>query len=256
MSAIENKSILVTGGAQRIGGCISEMLARRGWRVAIHYFGSSDAAQALAEKISDAGMQASVIRGDLRDPEACASLVAMAQETVGPLGGLVNNASVFEPDLWDTTTVNSWNDHMSVNLRAPFLLSQAFAKALAPSSHGTIVNIIDQRVWNLRSDFLSYTVSKAGLWTLTQTLALALAPHIRVNAVGPGPTLANKRQSEADFLAQAASMPLGHGANPEDIADAVNYLLEARAVTGQMIAVDGGEHLGWAQADKGLTFDE
>ncbi len=244
MASVDTKTALVTGGSQRIGGCISETLAAQGWKVLIHYFGSAGEANALAEKITKAGGTATPVTADLRDPDACTELMSSAEHTFGPVGALINNASIFEPDLWDTVTVESWDAHISVNLRAPLLLSQAFARALPDSAQGAIVNIIDQRVWNLRSDFMSYTVSKAGLWTLTQTLAQALAPRIRVNAVGPGPTLPNKRQSAADFAAQTASMPLGHGADPIDIAQAVLYLLEARAVTGQMIAVDGGEHLG------------
>lgn len=256
MSAITHKTAVVTGGAQRIGGAISQALADDGWSVAIHYHDSSDTAVALADTIKSEGGGATTIGADLRDPKAGAEIVAQATDALGPVGALINNASLFESELWHDVTEQSWNDHLAVNLRAPFFLSQAFAEAMPEGSGGSIVNIIDQRVWNLTPNFFSYTVSKSGLWTLTQTLALALAPHIRVNAVGPGPTLANKRQDEAAFKLQAESMPLRHGAEPRDIAEAVLYLLNARAVTGQMIAVDGGEHLGWAQPSLARTIHE
>ncbi len=244
MPTVDYKTALITGGSHRIGGHISEKLAAEGWAVAINYHDSSTQADELAQTIVKNGGRAVALAADLYDPDACINLVTAATKRLGPLGALVNNASIFEPDLWDSVTPKSWDAHLAVNLRAPFFLSQAFARAMPETSTGAIVNIIDQRVWNLKPDFMSYTVSKSGLLTLTKTLALALAPRIRVNAVGPGPTLPSKRQDEASFKAQNIATPLGHGAEPSDIADGVLYLLGARAVTGQMIAIDGGEHVG------------
>jgi NAD(P)-dependent dehydrogenase (short-subunit alcohol dehydrogenase family) len=153
---------------------------------------------------------------------------------------------MFEYDDAQSATRESWEAHMSVNLRAPFVLAQAFASGMPAGSAGAIINILDQRVWNLTPHFITYTLSKSGLWTLTQTLALALAPDIRVNAIGPGPVLASARQTAAQFRAQAANTPLGHGAEPEEISQAVRFILAARAMTGQMIALDGGQHLSWS----------
>jgi NAD(P)-dependent dehydrogenase (short-subunit alcohol dehydrogenase family) len=160
----------------------------------------------------------------------------------------VNNASRFERDEIDSVTRESWDGHLEANLRAPFVLAQGFAAALPAGRCGLIVNLLDERVWNLTPHFVSYTVSKSALWTLTRTLALALAPRIRVNAIGPGPALPSARQSDAQFARQCASLPLRRGTSPEEICQAVRFLLAAGAMTGQMIALDGGQHLGWAQA--------
>jgi NAD(P)-dependent dehydrogenase (short-subunit alcohol dehydrogenase family) len=176
-------------------------------------------------------------------------LVERAAKEIGPLTALINSASLFENDDWQSATRQSWDDHMEVNLRAPLLLSQMFAKQLPENAKGNIVNIIDQRVLKPTPQFLSYSVSKAGLYWLTTTLAQGMGPRIRVNAVGPGPTLKNPRQSDADFNRQRDATVLKHGASPADICGAVRYLLEADAVTGQMIAVDGGQHLIWQTPD-------
>ena len=256
MPSVSLKTVLVTGGSHRIGGSLSETLAAEGWSVAIHYHGSATQAETVARSIGDKGGTAKTFAADLSKPETCRDLIARVTEDMGPLGALVNNASIFETETWDNVTIESWTAHNAVNLDAPFFLSQAFAKSLPTGETGAIINIIDQRVWNLKPDFVSYTVSKSGLWTLTQSLAMAMAPRIRVNAVGPGPTLPSKRQTEASFKQQAEGTLLGHGAQPSDIAQAVLYLLEASAVTGQMIAVDGGEHLGWAFPEKDQNSDE
>jgi NAD(P)-dependent dehydrogenase (short-subunit alcohol dehydrogenase family) len=246
-----SKSVLVTGGGKRIGRAIALMLGQDGWNVAVHYHSSRSDAESTAQAIRSAGGKASVVEANLMDESATESLVLRAEELVGPLEALVNNAAVFERDTVDTVTRSSWDLHLETNLRAPFVLMQSFARRLPEGAHGSIVNLLDQRVWNLGSTFTSYTVSKMGLWALTQSLAVALAPRIRVNAVGPGPTLPSSRQSAEQFAAQCDRVPLRHGATPEDIADAVRYLLGARSVTGQMIAVDGGEHLGLAKRDAG-----
>lgn len=242
------KVALVTGAAQRIGAHIAGALAEAGWAVAIHYHGSSDKAEALADKIRAAGGVADIFAADFSREEDVQNLLPAVQNKMGPVSCLINNASVFENDTALTASKQSWDLHMGVNLRAPFVLCQNFAHQ-HDGVQGNIINIIDQRVWNLSPHFTSYTVSKAALWTLTQTLALALSPHIRVNAIGPGPTLKNIRQSDADFQAQYEAVPLKKPTDLMDISNAVLYILSAQAMTGQMIALDGGEHLGWAQGD-------
>ena len=192
-----------------------------------------------------------LLDADLVREEETQALVARAIPALGPLNALVNSASLFENDDWTNATRASWDEHMDVNLRAPFVLSQNFAKALPPDARGAIVNLIDQRVLKPTPQFLSYSLSKAGLYWLNTTLAQALAPRIRVNAVAPGPTMINARQSEADFRRQREATILGTGANPADVCAAVRYLLAADAVTGQMIAVDGGQHLIWQTPDVG-----
>jgi NAD(P)-dependent dehydrogenase (short-subunit alcohol dehydrogenase family) len=196
------------------------------------------------------------LAADLAREAEVEALVAQAAAALGPLGCLVNNASAFERDEALGVTRADWDRHMETNLRAPFVLMQGFARQLPADRHGAVVNLIDQRVWNLTPHFVTYTLSKAGLWTLTRTMALALAPRIRVNAVGPGPTLPSPRQTEAQFRRQMASVPLGHGTSPEEIAAAVRFILAAPAMTGQMIALDGGQHLGWAQPGGGAPVDE
>ncbi|MDX2142111.1 MAG: SDR family oxidoreductase [Rhodospirillaceae bacterium] len=241
------RTALVTGAARRIGRALAESLAGDGWRVAVHYHGSPEAADDVVATIRTRGGDAVAVEADLSDIAATRSLIARAAKLIGPLSCLINNASIFERDDIHTATVESWSSHIDINLRAPFFLSQAFAKQLPGGTAGDIINIIDERVWHLTPHFASYTVSKAGLWTLTQTLAMALAPAIRVNAVGPGPTLPSSRQTQAQFDALSRSMPLQRGTKPEEIAAAVRFILAAPAMTGQMIALDGGQHLGWGQ---------
>ncbi|MBF0094859.1 MAG: SDR family oxidoreductase [Alphaproteobacteria bacterium] len=246
MNDISPRTALVTGAAQRVGKAIALDLARHGWRVVVHYNASAEAAQSLADRITDEGGQADLIDCDLAREEEVSTLIQRAVDLAGPLGCLVNNASLFEHDSALTATRQSWDAHMGVNLRAPFVLTQEFARQLPADGRGAVVNLIDQRVWSLTPHFTTYTLSKAGLWTLTRTLALALAPRIRVNAVGPGPTLPSKRQTEEQFARQCRSTPLAHGTSPQDVADAVRFILSASAMTGQMIALDGGQHLGWS----------
>lgn len=241
-----SSAVLVTGAGRRIGRFIALDLARRGWRVGVHYHRSEAEADAVVAEIAKLGGIAATVSADLAREEETASLVARAAEAVGPLTLLINNASVFETDGARTATRASWDLHMEVNLRAPFVLTQAFARALPADAPGNVINILDQRVWNLTPFFTSYTVSKAGLWTLTQTLAMALAPAIRVNAVGPGPTLPSARQTEESFRRQWSTLPLGRQVHLEEIAAAIRFILDAPSVTGQMIAVDAGQHLGWS----------
>ena len=188
------------------------------------------------------------LQANLADALETASLISRAVEIAGPLSALINNASVFERDEVTTLSDDSWDMHLNVNLKAPAILMRDFAKQAQAGSN--IINIIDQRVWRLNPDFISYTVSKTGLWTLTQTFAQALAEQqIRVNGIGPGPTLANQRQNPEEFEKQTRLVPLGKGANPQDIIDGVRYILSAQAMTGQMIALDGGQHLAWKTPD-------
>jgi NAD(P)-dependent dehydrogenase (short-subunit alcohol dehydrogenase family) len=241
------RNALVTGAARRIGRTLAEALASEGWRVVVHYHGSLDAADNVVAAIRSKGGDAVAVEADLSNIAATQNLIPRATKLVGPLSCLINNASIFEPDDLRTATPASWSSHIDINLRAPFFLSQAFARQLPTAIPGNIINIIDERVWHLTPHFASYTASKAGLWALTQTLAMALAPAIRVNAVGPGPTLPSPRQTEAQFDALSRSMPLQRGTSPQEIAAAVRFILAAPAMTGQMIALDGGQHLGWGQ---------
>jgi NAD(P)-dependent dehydrogenase (short-subunit alcohol dehydrogenase family) len=246
-AAIMPRAALVTGAAQRIGRAIALALAADGWAVAVHYRASRAAADALVAEITGGGGQAVALAADLADESAVAGLVPRAVAALGPLGCLVNNASSFENDTVATATRASWDEHIEVNLRAPLVLMQGFAAQLPEAASGAIINMLDQRVWSLTPYFVSYTVSKAALWTLTQSMALALAPRIRVNGIGPGPTLPSPRQSEEQFARQCAAVPLRRGTSPEEIAAAVRFILAAPAMTGQMIALDGGQHLGWGQ---------
>jgi NAD(P)-dependent dehydrogenase (short-subunit alcohol dehydrogenase family) len=240
---------LVTGGARRIGRAIALRLAQEGYGVAVHCRRSRDEAEEVRALIEREGAAAAVVEADLADRNAVAALVERTKAALGPLTLLVNNASVFEPDEVHSLDPELWDRHLAVNLRAPAFLARDFARQLPDGHDGAIVNIIDQRVWKLNPQFFSYTLSKAALLTATRTMAQALAPRIRVNAVGPGPTLTSSRQSEEDFARQGEALPLRQHPTPEDIADAVVFLAQARSVTGQMLAVDGGQHLAWETPD-------
>lgn len=249
MTDISPKAVLITGAARRIGRMLALDLAAHGWAVAVHYNSSAEEAQAVVGEIAAHGGRAAPVRADLQDVKAVEALVPHAADAIGPLTCLINNASLFEHDDVETLTADSWDGHLDINLRAPAFLAQAFAAQLPDATQGNIVNVIDQRVWRLTPRFLSYTISKAGLWTMTRTLAQALAPKIRVNAIGPGPTLANERQSAAEFERQRDATILKRGATPEEICDAVRFILAAPAMTGQMIALDSGQHLAWETPD-------
>jgi NAD(P)-dependent dehydrogenase (short-subunit alcohol dehydrogenase family) len=245
------KTVLVTGAAKRLGRAIALDLARDGWNVAIHYNGSEKDAQSAAEEVRKLGPRATAIQADLSKEDETANIVARAAKDIGPLTALVNSASLFEADDWQSATRQSWDAHMNVNLRAPFVLSQSFARQLPDGADGAIVNLLDQRLFKPTPEFISYATSREGLHWLTTTLAQALAPRIRVNAVAPGPTLKAASQSPADFIRERKATILGRGSDPQDISDAVRYLVGARAVTGQTIAVDGGQHLIWKTLDIG-----
>ncbi|OIQ44480.1 MAG: short chain dehydrogenase [Roseobacter sp. MedPE-SW] len=250
---------LVTGAGRRLGRAMALKLAAEGYDVAVHYDQSAAPAEQVADEIRIMGRQAITLQADLLSHQATRDLLPRA---VSGLGGaitcLVNNASIFEPDQLGTATTQSWDRAFDSNLRAPFLLTQAMAaqsvalshdEAGEPQAWGLVVNMIDQRVRNLTPDYMSYTLAKSALWTLTQTGAQALAPGIRVNAIGPGPTLANAQQSSDDFAKQRAATILQRGVNPTDITAALGYFLTAKAVTGQLLCVDSGEHLGWVDTE-------
>jgi NAD(P)-dependent dehydrogenase (short-subunit alcohol dehydrogenase family) len=249
------RAALVTGGARRIGRALVLALAEDGFAVAIHHHNSHEEAEALAAGIVRAGGKAVALTADLADEGAVDQLLPRAAAALGPIGCLVNNASIFENDTAATASRDSWDRHLAVNLRAPFVLMQSFARHLPAEAGGVIVNLLDERVWNLTPYFVSYTLSKAGLWNLTQTMALALAPRIRVNGIGPGPTMPSPRQSGAQFLDRCRKMPLRRGTSPDEIAAALRFILAAPAMTGQMIALDGGEHLGWGQPGQGEVIE-
>jgi NAD(P)-dependent dehydrogenase (short-subunit alcohol dehydrogenase family) len=240
---------LVTGGAQRIGGAIVRRLVRDGYAVAVHARRSHRAAEDLCAEITRTGGRAVALYGDLADHEVVLRLVPRATAAVGPLTLLVNNAAEFEPDEIADLDRAQFDRHFAVNLRAPMFLAQTFAVQVPNGADAAIINLTDQRVFKLTPKFLSYTLTKSALTTATTTLAQALAPRIRVNAVAPGPTLASARQDPTAFAQQASGLPLQRGPSPEDVAEAVLYLARAKAVTGQTIAVDGGQHLAWRTTD-------
>lgn len=240
---------LVTGAAKRLGREIALQLARNGWDIAAHHLSSEADAQHLSEAVTKLGRKCVLVKADLAHESEVESVVARAEAAGGPVTVLVNSASVFEDDRLETASRASWDRHLNINLRAPLVLSQQFAKRLPGTTNGCIVNLIDQSVLRLTPQFLSYTVSKTGLWTLTQTMAQSLAPRIRVNAVAPGPALKASHQSQANFDKQVQSTLLQRPSGPEDIAAAVLYLVNAASVTGQMIAVDSGQHLSWSPSD-------
>lgn len=236
---------LITGAARRIGRAIALDLAANGWTVGIHYRRSRAEAEHLVAEIAATGGRALALPGDLADPNDLGALVPRCAEALGPPTCLVNNASEFQIDTVATTSFESWDNHLDINLKAPVFLAKSLFLHLPPQAQGNVINIIDQRVWKLTPDFFSYTISKAGLWTATRTLAQALAPRVRVNAIGPGPVLQSIHQTEAEFAAESASTLLGRGPTPAEIAATVRFILGAHAMTGQMIALDGGQHLTW-----------
>ncbi len=251
---------LITGAGKRLGREIALYLASRGFGVVVHYHSSADEAEAVAALCRAEGVNAVTVGADLTDEDDMQALVPHAVDAIGgPLSVLVNSASIFEHDTIETGTRESWDRHIESNLRAPFVLTQHFAAQAPapeiggewnePTARALIINMIDQRVRKLTPHFASYTIAKMGLWTLTQTSAQALAPAIRVNAIGPGPTMQGVRQSRDHFAAQRANTILKRGAEPSDVSHAVGYFLDAPSVTGQLICVDGGQHLGWETPD-------
>ncbi len=240
---------LVTGAARRIGAAISVRLADAGFYVIIHAYRHADDAYALEEQIEAQGAQAAVVLADLRDPEARTKLILDAAAVFGPLSLLVNNASVFMSDRFDNQDDASWAANFEINLKAPIDLARDFAKQVPVGANASVVNLVDHRVFKLTPQHFSYTLSKSALYTATLTMAQALAPRVRVNAIGPGPTFANPKDGEAGLSREISGVPLGRPVSADDIANAVLYLAGAPSVTGQMIAVDSGQHIGWRTPD-------
>jgi NAD(P)-dependent dehydrogenase (short-subunit alcohol dehydrogenase family) len=242
----KRRTILITGGAQRIGRALVEHFAALGWRVIVHYHRSHQEAKDLQEQLTAQKYSCEIIAADLLTEAEVQALIPTINQRWGSIDSLINNASIFEHDDVASSTRQDWDSHMETNLRAPFVLSQTFAKQVPAPTDATIINILDQRVWNLTQHFISYTLSKFGLWGLTQTMALALAPHIRVNGIGPGPALANHRQTAADFHGLCLNTPLKRGPRLDEICRAAQFIIDSPSMTGQMIALDGGQHLGWS----------
>lgn len=245
---------LVTGAGGRLGQAMAIYLAGRGYDVAVHYAGSREGAEDTVAACRAKGVRAEAFQADLLDHAATEALIPAVNEALGPLSVLVNNASIFEYDSLASASLESWDRHINSNLRAPIFLTQAFAAQVPdagtdergePIAGALVVNMVDQRVKKLTPHFTTYTIAKMGLWAFTQTSARALAPTIRVNAIAPGPTLKGAKQSEEQFAHQRANTVLQRGSNPEDITAALGYFLDAPAVSGQLLAVDGGQHLGW-----------
>lgn len=238
-----DRIVLITGAARRIGREIALDLADNGWSVAVHYRRSRDEACALVRDIEAGGGRAAALAGDLAEFKTVRRLVDDCSTVLGPPSCLINNASEFLLDTLQSLDEKTWNTHQDINLKAPVFLAQSMLKVLPDGVEGNIINIVDQRVWKLTPDFFSYTISKAGLWTATRTLAQALAPRIRVNAIGPGPVFRSVYQTEAEFAAEQASTLLKRGPSPGEIAAAVRFILSTPSMTGQMIALDAGQHL-------------
>lgn len=236
-------TVLITGSARRIGRAIALDLARSGWQVCVHYRRSADDALALVEEIRRLGGTGVAVAADLASEAEAGRLIPLCCEMLGAPVCLINNASEFLVDTVATTTPETWDTHLDINLKAPVFLAKALFLNLPEGAAGNVINIIDQRVWRLTPDFFSYTISKAGLWTATRTLAQALAPRVRVNAIGPGPVLKSVHQTENDFAREAQLTLLKRGPTPEEIAAAVRFILSSPSLTGQMIALDGGQHL-------------
>ena len=253
------KAALITGAGRRLGRAMALALARRGHAVAVHYSSSARDAEETVSEARALGVAAVALEADLLDEAAVDGLVPRAAEALGmPLGVLINNASIFEHDRVGTITGESWDRAIGSNLRAPVFLTQAFAEQCTdagtdangePLPAGLVVNMIDQRVRKLTPEFTSYTIAKMGLWAFTRTAAQGLAPHIRVNAIGPGPTLQGARQSDRHFSDQRAATPLGRGSDPDEICAALHFFLDAPGVTGQLLCLDGGQHLAWKTPD-------
>jgi len=241
---------LVTGAGARLGRAMAVALGQDGWKVAVHYRSSKAGAEETCEMIRKAGGTAEPVDADLADEAARSDLVARAAGALGaPVSLLINSASTFQDDTLATHSRKGWDTHMEPNLRAPIHLAQQMADDLPEGGKGLVINLIDQRVLKLNPLFFTYTLSKAALWQATQTMAQALAPRIRVNAIGPGPALASIHQTPEEFAAEKAATLTGEGSSPDEIVRTMRYLIAASSVTGQMIASDGGQHLMWQTPD-------
>ena len=242
---MKNKNLLITGAATRVGKAIALHFAERGWNIALHYFRSSTKAKELKKIIEQHWVKVALIKADLNNPKQTEKIIPLAKKKLGAINCLVNNAALFEKDDITNFTNKSWNDHLNINLLAPTILTKQFAKQAPKKTVSNIINIIDQRIFNLTPFFMSYTISKSGLQTLTKTMAMRLGPNIKVNAIAPGPTIKSKRQTDKHFRNQVKSTLLKKTVRSEDICDTVEFLINNNSVTGQIIAVDSGQNLSW-----------
>jgi len=242
---IENKNLLITGAATRMGKAIALYFAERGWNIALHYFRSSTKAMKLKKDIEKNWVKVALIKADLKNPKQVEKILPLAKKKLGVINCLINNAALFEKDDIANFTVKSWNDHLNINLLAPAILAKQFAKQAPKKNVSNIINIIDQRIFNLTSFSMSYTISKSGLQTLTKTMAMRLGPNIKVNAIAPGPVIKSKRQTDKHFKNQVRSTLLKKPVNVEDICCSIEFLINNNSVTGQIIAVDSGQNLSW-----------
>ena len=242
---MKNRNLLITGAATRVGKAIAIHFAERGWNIALHYFKSSTKARKLKKIIEKCWVKVVLIKADLKDPSQVEKIVPLAKKKLGSIECLINNAALFEKDDITNFTTNSWNNHLNINLLAPTILTKQFAKQAPKKTLSNIINIIDQRIFNLTPFFMSYTISKSGLQTLTKTMAMRLSPNIKVNAIAPGPTIKSKRQTTRHFRNQIKSTLLKKSVKVEDICNTIEFLINNNSITGQIIAVDSGQNLSW-----------
>ena len=240
---MKNKNLLITGSATRVGKAIALYFAERGWNIAIHYFRSSSKAKKLKKTIEQNWVKVALIKADLKNPKQTEKIIPLARKKLGTIDCLVNNAALFEKDDISNFTDKSWNDHLNINLLAPAILIKQFAKQASKKNVSNIINIIDQRIFNLTPFFMSYTISKSGLETLTKTMAMRLGPNIKVNAIAPGPTIKSKRQTDKHFKNQVKSTLLKKPVRSEDICDSIEFLINNNSITGEIIAIDSGQNL-------------
>ena len=240
---MKNKNVLITGAATRVGRAIAIHFAEKGWNVALHYFRSSSKAKELKKIIEQKFVKVALIKADLKNPKQTEKIFLLAKKKLGNIDCLVNNAALFEKDDILNFTVKSWNEHLNINLLAPTILTKQFAKQASKKTFSNIINIIDQRIFNLTPYFMSYTISKTGLQTLTKTMAMRLGPNIKVNGIAPGPTIKSKRQTNTHFKNQIKSTLLKKTVRLQDICDTVDFLINNDSITGQIIAVDSGQNL-------------
>ena len=242
---MRNKNLLITGGATRIGKEIALHFSKKGWNIAIHYFKSSSKAKSLKKIINQNSVKVALIKADLKKTKQVEKIISIAKKKLGTIDCLINNAALFDRDDILDFTIKSWNDHLNINLLAPTILTKQFAKQASKKTISNIINIIDQRVFKLTPVFMSYTLSKSALYTLTKTMAMRLSPNIKVNGIAPGPTIKSKRQSTKHFNKKAKSTLLKKPVGTEDICDTVEFLINNNSITGQVIAVDSGQNLNW-----------
>ena len=242
---MKNKNLLITGASTRIGKQIALHFSKKGWNIVIHYFKSSSEAKKLKSIIEKNFVKAVLIKADLKNKKEVEKIIPTATKKLGKIDCLINNAALFEKDDILNFTNKSWNDHLNINLLAPAILIKYFAKQASKKKSSNIINIIDQRVFKLTSIFMSYTLSKSALYTLTKTMAMRLGPNIKVNGIAPGPTIKSKRQSTKHFDKQAKSTLLKKPVSTQDICDTIEFLIDNNSITGQVVAVDSGQNLTW-----------